>query len=531
MKVMKTRARVVAVLTAAAVASASSACTTEPDAVDVSGLDLITTDTSDPQTALIPADSADVPGQTVINLLYSGLMYLDKDGNPHNDMAESVTQVDDTTYDVVIRDDAVFADGSAVDAQDFVDTWNTAVRQSLLAAHNFEPILGYNEGQETMRGLKVTGEKTFRIKLSRPTAGFIERLGYSVFFPMRSEDQDKLSERGEDPIGNGPYQLASWEHDKSLIVVPNPKYDGPRTPRNEGIEFKVYRDVDKAYQDLLDDDLDVLTLIPDERRTTFQDDLGERAVNQPTSSILEITIPANDSNFRGEAGLLRRRALSMAIDREKITRDLFHGTATPARGFSAPIGNAEPSRPQDTSVFEYHPDRARELWAEAEKLDPFEGTFSVAYNNDGSHGPWVRAVTDQISATLGISAEPQPFDTFKELRHEVTARHITGAFRTSWQAEFPDEITFLSPLFASHSAANESGFSSSEYDELLQKAGEARTKAEEREYYSQAQDLLVEAMPAIPLWTPNAVGGYGTDIEPASFSWKPIPDYHNLQRK
>ena len=101
--------------------------------MDVSGLDLITTDTSDPQTALIPADAADVPGQTVINLLYSGLMYLDKDGNPHNDMAESVTQVDDITYDVVIRDDAVFADGSAVDAQDFVDTWNTAVRPCMEA--------------------------------------------------------------------------------------------------------------------------------------------------------------------------------------------------------------------------------------------------------------------------------------------------------------------------------------------------------------------------------------------------------------
>ena len=158
-------------------AAAVTGCADESAHVDTSGLDLITTDISEPQNSLIPADSNDVPGQTIINLVYSGLMYLDKDGNPHYDMAESVTQVNDTTYDVVIRDDAVFSDGSEVDARDFVDTWNTAVRQSLLSAYNFEPILGFHEGQQTMRGLSVTGKKSFRIELSRPTAGFLERLG------------------------------------------------------------------------------------------------------------------------------------------------------------------------------------------------------------------------------------------------------------------------------------------------------------------------------------------------------------------
>lgn len=214
-----------------AVAPTVVGCASEPGSVDTSGLDLITTDISEPQRTLIPADSNDVPGQTIINLVYSGLMYLDEDGDTHYDMAESITQVDDTTYDVVIREDAIFSDGSNVTAKDFVETWNTAVSQSLLSAHHFEPILGFHDGKKTMRGLTVTGQKSFRIELSRPTAGFLERLGYSVFFPMRSEDQDKLSERGMEPIGSGPYMLASWEREKAVTLVPNPRAIQARAPR------------------------------------------------------------------------------------------------------------------------------------------------------------------------------------------------------------------------------------------------------------------------------------------------------------
>ena len=521
---------VLALTVAFASASAVAGCADEATHVDTSGLDLITTDIAEPQNSLIPADSNDVPGQTIINLVYSGLMYLDEDGDPHYDMAESVTQVNDTTYDVVIREDAVFSDGSEVDAKDFVDTWNTAVRQSLLSAHNFEPILGFHEGQQTMRGLTVTGKKSFRIELSRPTAGFLERLGYSVFFPMRSEDQDDLTERGTDPIGNGPYLLASWEHEEALTIVPNPRYEGPRIPQNEGIKFVVYPTEDQAYEDLVDGNLDVLVHIPGSKLATFEDELGSQAVSRPVGSMIEITIPANASNFRGEAGRLRRRALSMAVDREKLARELFHDTVIPANGFVAPLHGTTPPAPTDATALTYQPEKARELWEKAEGMDPFEGTFSIAYNLDGSHQKWVEAVAQQMTDTLGVPTEGRPFETFKQMREEVTARHITGAFRTSWQAEYPDESSFLAPLFASYSAANESGFRNATFDDLLEQAGKAATDAEADEYYKQAQDLLVDAMPAIPLWTSKSLGAYGKDIIPACYTWKPLPNYYLIQR-
>ena len=178
----------------------------------------------------------------------------------------------------------------------------------------------------------------------------------------------------------------------------------------------------------------------------------------------------------------------------------------------------------------YQPDRARELWEQAEKLDPFKGTFSIAFNADGGHKTWVDAVAQQVTDTLGVLAESKEFGTLKELRREVTARHITGAFRTIWQAEFPDESTFLVPLFASYSSENESGFRSTEYDELLKKVGQAKDREEAQEYYLQAQELLLEKMPAIPLWTTKAFSAYGKDIIPAGYTWKPTPNYYLIHR-
>lgn len=512
------------------VAPTVTGCTAEPGNVDTSDMNLITTDISEPQRTLIPADSNDAPGQTIINLVYSGLMYLDETGGAHYDLAESITQVDDTTYDVVIRDDAVFSDGSTVEAEDFVDTWNTAVRQSLLSAHHFEPIRGFHEGRKSMRGLKVTGPKTFRIELSRPTAGFLERLGYSVFFPMRSEDQDRLSDRGTDPIGSGPYVLASWEREKAVTLVPNPRYKGPRTPQNEGIKFVVYSSEEQAYQDLVDGKLDVLTRIPAEKLGSFEKELGSRALTKPGGSIMEITIPANDANFRGEAGRLRRRALSMAIDREGMARDIFHGMVLPTTGFVAPLDGSIPPTPEGADVLTYQPEKARELWEQAEKLEPFDGIFSISYNTDGGHKTWIDAVAKQLSDTLGVPAEGHEFATLKDLRQEVIARHLTGAFRTIWQAEFPEESTFLVPLYASYSSENESGFNSSEYDELLKKAGQAKSREEAQKHYTEAQGLLLEKMPAIPLWTTKTFCAFGEDIVPAGYTWKPTPNYYLIHR-
>ncbi|TRX63380.1 peptide ABC transporter substrate-binding protein [Corynebacterium hiratae] len=498
---------------------------------DAADVDFISTNSTEPQKPLIPADTSDVPGATLIDLIYSGLVYFDENGEVHNDQAESIEKTDDVTYKVTLKEDAVFSDGSPVRAQDYVDTWNNAVKNSMLSAYFFEPIKGYEEGAESMEGLKVVDEKTFTIELDEPTADFETRLGYSVFFPMHESAFDDIDAYGQNPVGSGPYKLQEWNHNQNAILVPNEKYEGDRKAQNDGLNFVFYADASAAYADLLSGNLDVLDSVPSSAMANFETDLGERAVNEPAAIFQSITIPAGDENFSGEAGALRRQALSMAIDREEITQTIFQGTNTPAVDFTSPVLNDGATDIPGNEVLTYNPDKARELWAKAEEMKPFKGPFTVAYNSDGSHKEWVDAVVNFIRNTLDIDAQPAPYPDFKSLRDEVTNKTIEGAFRTGWQSVYPSPSSFLEPLYATGAATNDADYSNPEFDSLLKKAAAAASEEESVERVNDAQAVLMKDLPAIPLWYTNSTGGYSERVDDVIFTWKSKPLYYKVTLK
>lgn len=496
-----------------------------------SGSDLITTNSTEPQKPLIPADTSDVPGATLIDLIYSGLVYFDENGEVHNDQAEKIEKTDDVTYKVTIKDDAVFSDGTPVRAQDYVNTWNNAVKNSMMSAYFFEPIKGYEEGAKNMEGLTVNDDKTFTIELTEPTADFETRLGYSVFFPMQEAAFDDLDSYGQKPVGSGPYKLQEWNHNQNAVLVPNEHYTGDRKAQNDGLNFVFYADASAVYADLLSGNLDVLESIPSSALANFETDLGERAVNEPAAIFQSITIPEGDKNFRGEAGALRRQALSMAIDREEITDTIFQGTNTPAVDFTSPVVNDGATDIPGHEVLDYNPEKARELWAKAEKMQPFEGPFTVAYNSDGSHKEWVDAVVNFIRNTLHIDAQPAPYPDFKSLRDEVTSKTITGAFRTGWQSVYPSPSSFLEPLYATGAATNDAAYANPEFDALLKEAAAASNDAEAVAKVNEAQAVLMEDLPAIPLWYTNSTGGYSERVDNVTFTWKSKPLYYKVTLK
>ena len=119
---------------------------------------------------------------------------------------------------------------------------------------------------------------------------------------------------------------------------------------------------------------------------------------------------------RGEEGKLRRQAISMAINRDEITNVIFAGTRTPAHDFTSPVIDGYSEDLDGTDVLKYNPDEAKKLWAEADAISPWDGTFKIAYNADGGHQGWVDAVSNSIKNVLGIDASGDPYPTFAEAR-------------------------------------------------------------------------------------------------------------------
>lgn len=524
--------KTVAVLAAGALTLGLAACGS--DSADNGGAsggsNYVTARGSEPQNPLIPGNTNETGGGNILDTIYAGLVYYDKDGETHNDLAESIDLEGDKTYRVKLREDAKWSDGSPVTSKDFVDAWNRVVEDSMLGADFFESIKGFEEGKK-LEGLTIEDDHTFTIELDQPEADFPTRLGYAAFYPMHESAFDDLAAYGEDPLSNGPYKLAEWNHNQDAVVVPNEEYNGPRKAQNDGIDFVFYAQTDAAYADLLAGNLDVTDAIPDSAFSTFNDELGDRAVNQPAAIFQSFTIPENEAHFSGEEGKLRRAAISRAINREEITSTIFDSTRTPATDFTSPVIPGHSDNLKGEEVLEYNPEEAKRLWAEADKIAPWSGTFKISYNADGGHQAWVDAVANSIKNTLGIEAEGNAYPDFKSLRDDVTNRRLEGAFRTGWQADYPSMGNFLSPLYSTNGGSNDGDYSNPEFDALLKQAANAGDVDQANAIYNQAQEILLQDLPAIPLWYANVTGGYSENVDNVHFSWKSVPLFHEITKK
>lgn len=209
---------------------------------------------------------------------------------------------------------------------------------------------------------------------------------------------------------------------------------------------------------MLSGNLDVLDTIPPSALTVYQRDLGDHATSGPAAINQTLDTPLRLPHFGGEEGRLRRLALSAAINRPQICQQIFAGTRSPARDFTArSLPGFDPNLPGN-EVLDYDPQRARRLWAQADAISPWSGRYAIAYNADAGHRDWVDAVANSIKNVLGIDAVAAPQPTFAGFRTQITNRAIDSAFRAGWRGDYPSMIEFLAPLFTAGAGSNDVGY-------------------------------------------------------------------------
>ena len=497
---------------------------------------IITANSSEPQNPLIPTNTNETGGGKILDNIFAGLVYYEANGSPVNDVAESIETEDSQTYTIKIKPDLTFTNDEPVTSNSFVDAWNygALLSNAQLSSYFFESIEGFSYDEDSeLTGLKVIDDTTFTVTLKQPESDFPLRLGYSAFFPLPSAAFDDIDAFGENPIGNGPYMLdgeGAWEHNVQIKLVVNPDYSGGRVAVNDGLDLVFYATQEAAYAALQGGDLDVLDAVPDAALASFEDEFGDRAVNQPAAIFQSFTIPARLPHFDGEEGLLRRAAISMAINRAQVTEVIFENSRTPATDFTSPVIDGYSDSLEGAEVLEFNAEEAVRLWAEADAISPWDGQFAIAYNSDGGHQGWVDAVVNQIKNTLGIDAVGAPYPTFAEIRTLVTERTISTAFRTGWQADYPALANFLGPIYFTGAGSNDGDYSSAEFDSLYTEGASSTDPEQANKLFQQAQTVLLTDLPAIPLWYSNVTGAFGSEVENVEFGWNSVPIYSEITK-
>ena len=224
----------------------------------------------------------------------------------------------------------------------------------------------------------------------------------------------------------------------------------------------------------------------------------------------------------------------MAINREQLVDKVLNGVGTPAVDFTSPLTPGYSSSLKGNETLKYNPDKAKELWAKAEAISKYDGQLTFAYNADGGAKPIFDAIVNQLKNNLGIDVATNPMPTFQEFRDAVTNRQIKGAFRTGWQPDYPSAENYLFQLYASAAAdgngSNDGDYKNPEFDKLMDEAYAAQSTDDANKLYQQAQEILLNDLPAFPLYYSNADGVAAVGVKGFEMNWQNLPVYEELTK-
>ena len=329
-----------------------------------------------PKVPLIGTNTNEVCGGNVLDAMTAKLVKYNPDtASPELDIAASIESTDAINWTVKLRQGYKFHDGTEVKAKNFVDAWNWAAYgpNAQVNSYFFEPIDGYDDLQcgtakndkgedevdcdkapaaaDKMSGLAVVDDYTFTIKTNAATSNLETRLGYTAFIPQPDSffaDTSKgKANFGKMPIGAGPYRMVKYD-ELSMDLTKFDGYSGTSPGSVQNVSFKVYNDMNAAYMDVVANALDATDTIPADKLMgdLWKTDLKDRNGAKTTGVIQVITFSPVDANFTTSNAnkkavvsadqLKLRRALSLAIDRELITKQIFNGARTPATGWVPP---------------------------------------------------------------------------------------------------------------------------------------------------------------------------------------------------
>ncbi|MFF4244400.1 ABC transporter substrate-binding protein [Streptomyces sp. NPDC001822] len=506
---------------------------------------IVSSSWGDPQNPLEPANTNEVQGGKVLDMVFRGLVrYNAKTGAAENVIADKIESTDSQNFTVTIKDNWTFSNGEKVTAQSFVDAWNygAALKNNQKNAYFFQYIDGYDKAHpesgsatvDKLSGLKVVNPTTFTVKLSQKFSLWPDTLGYAAFAPLPKSFYSDHDAWLSKPVGNGPYTIESYSKGSSMSLRRWDDYPGTDKAENGGIDLRVYTDNNTAYTDLTAGNLDLVDDVPASQLKNVQADLGDRYINTPAGTNQTLSFPFYVKAWNTPGAVKVRKGLSMAINRQQITDQIFQKTRTPASDWTSPVLGEEGGFKEGLCgpSCDFDKAGARKLIDEGGGIPG--GQLKISYNADtGSHKEWVDAVCNSINNVMGDNEAcvGNPIGTFADFRNQVSTQKLTGPWRAGWQMDYPLIQNFLQPLYYTNAPSNDGKWSNQEFDDLVNKANAENDKAQAVSTFQDAEKILADQMPVIPLWYQNGSAGYSDRVDNVSLNVFSVPVYNEIKVK
>ena len=464
---------------------------------------------SEPQD-IDPHTVSGVSEQHIIDALFEGLVMGDpKDLHPVPGVAEKWDISDDgTVYTFHLRTNAVWSNGERVTAEDFVRSYKRMLAPTLASEYAYMLFVAknaedYNKGvlkDFTKVGFKALDAGTLRVELNAPTPYFLSILSHYSWYPVPVSTIEKYGptdERGNTwtkPghfVGNGPFNLVSWKINSVLLVRKSPTYwDAARVKLKE-IRYYAIESLDAEERGFRAGQLHLTYDVPLPKIDHYRRDQPDLIFLAPYLGTYFYRINTTRPVLKDKRV---RRALSMAVDREGIARQIMRAGEKGAYTLTPPDTAGYTSR----AKIPYDVAGARKLLAEA----GFPGgkgfpDFEILFNTLESHKAIAEAVQEMWKKNLGVNVRlaNQEWKVYIDSQREMNYDFA----RFGWIGDYVDPNSFLD-MFLTGGGNNQTGWSNPDYDHWVREAGKTGDMQKRYECFQKAEAILMEESPFIPIY-------------------------------
>ena len=436
--------------------------------------------------------------------------------------AESWTVSDDgKEYIFKLNKNAKWSNGDPVTADDFVWSWKRILTASL--GSQYPDMLYYLVGAYEYHngeidnfdevGVKALDSQTLKVNLKNPTPFFIGLLSHYSTWPVHKEtvlkhgdidDRNGEWTRPGNFVCNGPFQLKTWELNNRIVVEKNPHYYDASMVRLNEIHYYPVSNVMTEDRMFRAGQLHLTSSMPTQKCPIYIEEKNPNLKIDPYMGTYFYRINTENETL---SDVRVRKALAYSIDRQLLVDKVTQCGQIPAYSFTPPGSNGY----QPSTEIPYDPVLAKQLLAEAgySSDKPFP-KLEILFNTNEGHRKVALAIQQMWQNELGIEVELVNQDWKVYL-----SREMVGDFqisRAGWIGDYEDPNTFLD-LMRPNRGNNKTGWENMDFDALVEEANTINNQDKRYELLNDAEKILIDNMPIIPLYTYVRVYQLSPDVK------------------
>lgn len=446
---------------------------------------------------LDPTMSANGTDLVIMSQIYETLLEIDpQTGQLTPKLAESYSAKSPTVWEIKLRRDVKFQDGTPMTAADVKFTLERILDRSLASAH-------YSQ-LTSIAEVRAIDDYTVEIETAAPDPVLMRRMqpigGSGRVFIASKAHFEGLSpeEASNQPMGTGPYRLESWQKGASLTLVRNEDYWGVKPEIEKGV-FTFIPENATRVNALLQGEVDVIQRLPIADVERVKQSQNAHVVASPNGLVHTLLVDSTKAPFDD---IDVRKAFAHALDVEDMVDGLL---GEYGRALGVPLGPNVLQYDESIESYAYDPELSESL---------LEGKAPIKLETFTSDGRYVndRDFYQVINAQLGevgfdISSQTLEWGRFINMMQNRSG----GPFYIIGWDFGEGDASKINSFLESSSALSVTN--DAEYDRLVALAGQEIDEAKRTEIWKQVQQYVHDQYYVAAVWQASSIYGFSKTLD------------------